>query len=695
MSAKNTSLRTVIATAALLSLAPGAVFSKGLSRLHKDASLFFDQRSGQTIPVVDGEIIVQLAAGIDLRQARHLADELSVTISGRVDQEGRSFIVQMPSLGQLGQDLRRLGLRSRARGMQIRKILDALRADSRVRLAEPNALMDCDGGVTVDDEYFAEQEALAMLKMKQTWDYQKGESSAIVAVLDTGLAYLDGSRDGEQFAAALDFIDVDIFSPWDFVHDDAYPMDDNGHGSHVAGIIAASGDNGEGVAGMAWGVSLMPIKVLDEHGSGSLADLVAGIDWAIAHGAHVINMSISFSPGYFPGAILEEKLQEARAAGIVLVGSSGNDGVPAVSFPAAFNEVIAVGAANDQGGRASYSNYGPGLDVIAPGGTEAHPILSLGVDPYSSSHEPGYWYAIGTSSAAPHVSALAALLISRHDSTPDETESMILGTAGNLVREFAPDEVPYDDTVGFGLIDPKLAVRDGTSLDDDHRAYGQIPDYSAIPRYYPSELFGAIVDTDEGLLLLLEDDTGLFAFVDSGCDSRTLGWEAENDGIYETVCDVEQYRLDGYTLDQILGADGGVLGFLAGNGGLVSFLSGNGALLSSLANNGGLLGMISSNDDILVKLEDNGCILGLIDGNGALLSFFSGNGGLISFMQGNGAMLSAIMGNGGMVSMMAGNGALLGFFSSNGNLILMTDTEGVKANGLHSVDMSTTLGFEE
>src|SRR5262249_46664784 len=221
----------------------------------------------------------------------------------------------------------------------------------------------------------------------EAWDTATS-SNAIVAILDTGItwAHPDLSANiwtnpGEIAGNGLDddgngFID-DVRG-WDFVNNDNDPDDDHGHGSHVAGIIGAVGDNGEGVSGIVWHARLMAVKVIGADGTGRLSDAVAGLEYAVAKGAKVANASWGYYT--FPGEeaahqALHDAIAAAQASNLLFVTAAGNDSLntdlPGNTFyPAGFNldNIISVAATDNTDALASFSNYGPtSVDVGAPG----------------------------------------------------------------------------------------------------------------------------------------------------------------------------------------------------------------------------------------------------------------------------------------------------------------------------------------
>jgi subtilisin family serine protease len=250
----------------------------------------------------------------------------------------------------------------------------------------------------------AAQWALGPLKAATAWKQSTG-AGTLVAVLDTGVSLQrrelsghiwtnPGEIPGNGIDDDRDGIVDDVHGA-DFANGDGDPSDDNGHGTHVAGIIAAHG----AVRGLAPGATILPVKVLGADKSGNAHWLAQGIAYAVARGARILNVSVN---GDEPSPELESAIRAAQAAGAVIVASAGNDGRDLrahPSYPVSYPEraVLGVGASTLGGARASFSNYGPGVDVSAPGDD----IMSLGF--------PGFAWRSGTSMAAAYVSATLAL----------------------------------------------------------------------------------------------------------------------------------------------------------------------------------------------------------------------------------------------------------------------------------------------
>jgi len=327
-----------------------------------------------------------------------------------------------------------------------------------VEYAEPDYLVRA--SFLPDDSFFAFQWNLGNIAtggidMEAAWDIQQGDPNVIVAILDTGVAYEDFGR----FVQAPDLAHTLFVPGYDFIDDDSHPNDDQGHGTHVCGTIAQSTNNGIGVAGVAFGCSIMPVKVLDAEGVGSHFELAQGIYFAIEHGATVINMSLG---GPDDSQTLRAAVEEAHRRGVTFVCAAGNefrDGSP-TAYPAAYDDLcIAVGAVRYDMTRAPYSNVGSYVDVVAPGG-------DLSVDQNDDGYVDGilqqtfvgdptefaYWFLQGTSMATPHVAGLAALLASRGITDPNDVQEAIEATALDL------GPPGWDEAYGWGLVDAAAAM---------------------------------------------------------------------------------------------------------------------------------------------------------------------------------------------------------------------------------------------
>jgi serine protease len=294
-----------------------------------------------------------------------------------------------------------------------------------------------------------------------------GAAGVTVAVLDTGIAYRSLS---DSYARSPDFGPDQFVKGYDFVDHDFVPLDENGHGTHVAGTIAEQTNNGVGLTGLAYGATLMPVRVLDAQGRGNAVQIATGIRFAVNHGADVINMSFNFACGK-PVPIVDEALRHAFNGGVVAVASAGNIGSEAcVSEPATGPQVIAVGGTTEGGCLADYSLAGP-IDLLAPGGGEpvsgcpsvlSRSIFQVTLQPGSGTGFviPGDYF--GTSMAAAHVSGVAAMVLAighrRKSTTRRPFVHLVKAVTGRLQKTARDLGLPRTQQ-GAGLIDAARATK--------------------------------------------------------------------------------------------------------------------------------------------------------------------------------------------------------------------------------------------
>ncbi|HEY3281201.1 MAG TPA: S8 family serine peptidase [Armatimonadota bacterium] len=273
-----------------------------------------------------------------------------------------------------------------------------------------------------DTYYGSNQWNLTLDGAPNAWDITTGGTGVTIAIVDTGIDSTHPDLSGK------------VLSGYNATTGTTgIPTDTDGHGTHVSGIAAATGDNGTGIAGVSWGARILPVKVLGRNGVGSDSDVADGVQWAADHGANIINMSLGDS-AY--SSTSDRAVQYAWNQGCLIVAAAGNDyqnGNP-TSYPAALSHVIGVGALNDSGLRASYSNTGSYVSVTAPGGdpssnqdnNKRHWIFSTWPRSLGSS----YAMLAGTSQATPQVSGLAALIWSENPSlTNAQVRDAIQSTA--------------------------------------------------------------------------------------------------------------------------------------------------------------------------------------------------------------------------------------------------------------------------
>ena len=298
-----------------------------------------------------------------------------------------------------------------------------------------------------------------------------GGRGAVVAVLDSGVAFEHRGR----FRRAPDLRRRTFVRPYDFIENDRHPNDSHGHGTHVAGTIAQVTNNRVATAGIAYNAKIMPLRVLNDLGEGDSVAIARAIRYASRHGADVINLSVEFLPevrGFEIPNILSA-LRYARRRGVFVVGAAGNEAELAVAYPARASSVVAVGATTINGCQADYSNSGRDLDLVAPGGGPDAPNSDSAwdrahCDPDSFGRpifQQTFWpprprrFVLrgdfeGTSMAAPHVSAIAALLIASERLGPNPSPRAV---EAHLEATARPTDRP--DRYGAGLVDAGAALR--------------------------------------------------------------------------------------------------------------------------------------------------------------------------------------------------------------------------------------------
>jgi subtilisin family serine protease len=404
------------------------------------------------------------------------ADETSIVVRARRAEDLERLAAHATSLGyeisQRSEQIAALHLSPPA-GVDVETALAAFAGQSGVLFAEPAYRVE--KADTPSDPLYATRQAryLNPINAPAAWDIEKGEASVVVAVIDTGIDLNHVDLEGRLWRNPGEWPNnnrdddgngcIDDLNGCAFVTSPApgcqraqqgFVHDDIGHGTFVAGIIAANGNN-SGMVGVARGVSIMAVKVLDCAGTGETFALAEGIRYAARNGAHVINISLG---GRQDAAIIREAVREARNTyGATIVAASGNSGTEGVSYPARYPEVIAVGAASiaNPDIRAKFSTSGPEVDVVAVGERIVGTVPQSSCNVFLICIDPaGYAVGDGTSFSAPQVSALAALILSRTAGLrPDAVEAAIKSTA----KELPPGTRP--NWAGEGRIDMLAALR--------------------------------------------------------------------------------------------------------------------------------------------------------------------------------------------------------------------------------------------
>ena len=349
------------------------------------------------------------------------------------------------------------------------------RKNPNVQMAHPNYITYA--AMTPNDEYFNpwqwnfDNPVNGGLNMKGVWDISNAGEGTIVAVIDTGIAY----ENYYPHEMAPDFSSTQFVQGYDFINDDTHANDDHGHGTHVAGTIAQSTNDSYGTAGIAFNAALMPLKVLNAEGIGSMVEMIEAFNY-IVHGpdnipdsgdeidVNVINMSLSFGLYDINDTVFNAAIEAAYMKGIVIVAASGNEYQnDFVAHPANHPYVIAVGATDFYKNVTDYSNKGPELELTAPGGSGIVYIIEgdyITIDAilqqsfYSDPILFDWFWFIGTSMATPHVSASAALVKETHP-------NLSAGEIRTILQETADDRgvAGRDASYGYGMVNPYDAIQ--------------------------------------------------------------------------------------------------------------------------------------------------------------------------------------------------------------------------------------------
>ncbi|MHC4848153.1 MAG: S8 family serine peptidase, partial [Planctomycetota bacterium] len=385
-----------------------------------------------------------------------------------------------------------------------------------------------------NDPYVDQQWSIDQIRLRGLWGEGGRTSDAIIAVVDTGIA-----PNHPEFAGRL-------VPGWDFIDGDDDPTDTTpaqSHGTMVAGIAGAATDNGIGIAGVAWGGRLMPLRVFSGSGTANVFGIAQAIRYAArlenssgrlpAERAQVVNLSFA---GMVRTPSEEEACAAARAAGTLPVAATGNGGTQRTHYPAGYATVLGVGATTRDGSTAAYSNHGSWMSLVAPGGTSADGVL---VPDRNANGNHVYRRTNGTSFAAPHVAGVAAMLMDLGALSPDEVHTLLEGTARDV------GEPGHDDQSGWGILDAH-----GAAL-----ALLELP----APAVFPGELIEVrlvVADSDAEMLSTMTTDGDSFQWsfdrVPSGRYRLIAGTDRDLDGLldeggelYGEWNDGEELILDG------------------------------------------------------------------------------------------------------------------------------------------------------
>ncbi len=431
---------------------------------------------------VPGELLVRFQPGVTPMTSNGHVEVGAAALDSLFQQYGVTAADQLfPGVDSSTMGLERIYKLTLAPETDLLDLLAALNADSGIDYAEPNylyhtqELAEDEGFATTaaamhpaplaqaapipSDALYGYQWALSNprtaggttridIHAPEAWAITTGAPDLLIAIIDSGIDYTHEDLNDGRVRTDIDK---------DYVNKDDDAMDDNGHGTHVAGTIAAAGDNAIGISGILWQAQLLPLKVCGTSGSCSIDAISSAIHYAADQGARVINMSLGSSSC---SETLEAAIDYAYfEKGVVIVAAAGNSN-DLVGYPAGYAPVLAVGALDRHGKRAYFSSYGDALDLMAPG-----------VRIFSTVPNNGYETFSGTSMASPHVAGVAGLLLAQRPSlTNHEVRAILTASADDL------GEVGLDRQYGYGLVNAVRALESATPTAAPVPAYSRCID---------------------------------------------------------------------------------------------------------------------------------------------------------------------------------------------------------------------------
>jgi serine protease len=413
-------------------------------------------QSADNATYAPGEIIVKFNPNVSRQAASAALSTLGTTLISRNESLGFSQLA-IPA------------------GKTVEEMVAAFSARPDVEYAEPNYIAHA--FMTPNDPYFVYQWHFPLINVPAAWDQTNG-AGVVVAVIDCGVAY----ETYGAYTQAPDLAGTTFVQGYDYVNNDSHPDDDCAHGTHVCGTIAQTTNNSLGVAGVAYGCSIMPVKVLDASGSGTYAAIANGITYAANNGAKVINMSLGGASG---STTLQNAIVYAYNAGVTIVCAAGNTGTSVAQYPASYTQCISVSAVRYDKTYTSYTSYGSNIDICAPGGDVT---VDQNGDGYvdgvlQQTHDGtnygtfGYYFYEGTSMACPHVAGVAAMVIAKAGGTlaPDSVRKVLQNTATDL------GTTGWDQYYGYGLVNASAAVAAVSTTNPPVAAFSGTPTSGTYP----------------------------------------------------------------------------------------------------------------------------------------------------------------------------------------------------------------------
>jgi len=402
-------------------------FSLNLWASEIKKAFIIDPKTNRKVSVVADEILVKFKPEVEEETIDKINKKLGVEIKKKLGIKNIYCLKVPPS-------------------KTINEMVKKYKEEPDVEFAEPNYIISAFAIPPPNDTYYLsdDQWGIEQIKAPGAWNMETGTKSVVIAILDTGVDYAHDDLAGNMWN------DGSGHYGYDFVNGDNDPDDDNSgsHGTHCAGIAAAVTNNGVGIAGVSWESEIMAVKVLDQNGEGDVKWVYNGIYYAADHKAKIISMSLGAEYGSPPIETWREAVNYAYSNGCLLVAASGNDNQSYVAYPAAYDNVIAVGASDSNDNRCNFSNYGRELDVVAPG-VNILSTVRTGMGLVGDNYD----YDEGTSMATPFVAGLAALIWSHNpDLTNLDVRDIIRSSADDIGSE------GWDIYTGYGRIDAEQAL---------------------------------------------------------------------------------------------------------------------------------------------------------------------------------------------------------------------------------------------
>lgn len=336
--------------------------------------------------LLTASLIAPASGSKESKATNFVQDEVLVKWKAEVSDAARQEALKANGLQRV-EELLGGAERMQTNGRSLDGIITALTNTGLVEYAEKNYIATIDW--TPNDPSFGSQWGPKKVSAPQAWDVTRGSSSVVIAVVDTGVD-LDHPDLASKVLTGNDY---------DFVNSDSSAQDDNGHGTHVAGIAAAATNNSTGIAGMCPNCMILPVKVLNSQGSGTYSAIANGIRYAADQGAKVINLSLGGTSG---STTLQSAVDYANSKGVLVACAAGNTGNTTINYPAYYSSCVAVASTDSNDNRSSFSTYGSWVDTSAPGSSI-----------YATYYNNTYATLNGTSMATPHVAGLAGLLFSQ------------------------------------------------------------------------------------------------------------------------------------------------------------------------------------------------------------------------------------------------------------------------------------------